>query len=317
MNRKKLSSIVVLLTVLSMVLAPMALADGATQGQFNVPNSAPVISGITPPGTADPYVETSIDVEVTDYNTMADIDRVKIVFYLASAGQAGSGDTQVRAIMEWVRGSGWSIDPNAGGTTWALNSGSCSTPASESATVETWTFTFTPGKVAAEGNWDTYAEAEDGDGQIGFNTHSSTAMNWRGEINVTSGNVTWTDVVPGSDYEDTNNKQSSISVNYIANGAYHEKLSASATWTGTPNADLDDTGVVANANEFALKAKDVDVYTSAVQVDSSGVTIDDTGGLTFEAGDTVSANTLWLKLAPGFATGTYTGTITYIIQDGS
>ena len=62
-------------------------------------------------------------------------------------------------------------------------------------------------------------------------------------------------------------------------------------------------------------AFDADTFGSAVQVDTSGVSIDATGTLTAESGNTVATNTLWLKVASLFLVDTYSGNITYIIAD--
>ena len=60
---------------------------------------------------------------------------------------------------------------------------------------------------------------------------------------------------------------------------------------------------------------DADTFGSAVQVDTSGVSIDATGTITSENGNTISTNTLWLKTADTFGIDTYSGSITYIIAD--
>ena len=56
--------------------------------------------------------------------------------------------------------------------------------------------------------------------------------------------------------------------------------------------------------------------TVIVQVDDvAGVSIDNTGTQTVEAGNTVATNTLWMKLAAVFSEDTYNGNIVYIIAD--
>ena len=108
-----------------------------------------------------------------------------------------------------------------------------------------------------------------------------------------------------------------VTVNYISNGAYDEKVKSSATWTGVPSGTATLSADAGAANEFALKADDSGTLTSAVIVDATGVTIDDTGALTEEAGGDVTTNTLWLKLNATFTKAVYSGTITYIIADDS
>ena len=57
------------------------------------------------------------------------------------------------------------------------------------------------------------------------------------------------------------------------------------------------------------------MFASAVQVDTSGVSIDATATQTGETGNTVNTNTLWLKVASVFANDTYNGNITYIVAN--
>jgi len=106
---------------------------------------------------------------------------------------------------------------------------------------------------------------------------------------------------------------------YLANGAYDEQASASGSWIGSSNnATLEATGNP-GANQFSLKAYNADTLVSAVLVNASPTytTIDDTGTQTGESGDTVTTNTLWLKLGTTFVDDTYSGTIYYQIYDGS
>ena len=106
-----------------------------------------------------------------------------------------------------------------------------------------------------------------------------------------------------------------VTITYISNGNYDEKVKSSTTWGGSST--LDPTGVCANPNEVALKADDTGTLTSAVLVDTTGVAIDESGTQTTETGDNAANNTLWLKLASTFTKGAYSGTITYIIADGT
>jgi len=190
-------------------------------------------------------------------------------------------------------------------------------------TTFTFVFTLTVGKVATEttgsDSWQIAAKATDNIPQTDFNYDADgAAMNWYGEITVPAATVDWGQLPGGIDFTDTGAQEAiGVTITYIANGAYDEKVSSSATWTGgTYTTTLDATGVVSSAQQFALKADDTATYASAILVDAAGVTIDDTGTQTTEAGDAVTTNNLWIKLATSFNKDTYTGTITYILTNG-
>ena len=95
-------------------------------------------------------------------------------------------------------------------------------------------------------------------------------------------------------------------------------MKSAATWTGGgKTATFDITSACDDAQEFSLKGYRADTFGSAVQLlTASGATIGSAGTQTGEGGDTVSANTLWMKLNAVFEHATYSGTITYIIANG-
>ncbi|GAH53177.1 unnamed protein product, partial [marine sediment metagenome] len=106
---------------------------------------------------------------------------------------------------------------------------------------------------------------------------------------------------------------------YIANGAYDKKVAASTPWThGSSSATLNTDGSP-GANQFSLKADDAATIDNAVLVTAhpTYISIDDSGTQTTEAGDTITTNTLWLKLGESFDDITYSGAIYYQIADGS
>lgn len=325
----RFTKVLILATALSLLLAPLALADSDVTGSFSIGNGDPSVTSVGL-NNMDPQVPTSVTVDVTDVNTMGDVNKVEVTLYYSNSGSVDPtppivADTKVCAILTWERVASpeWSISAGSP-TTWAVSEAASSAP-SDSLTSGTWTFGFTPGKVATETagspKWFAYAKVTDSQSATGDGDSSGVLMSWRGEIDVTTASVTWTSVAPGSDFGA--NAQGSIGITYIANGAYDEKVSASGTWsTGSVTATLDEDGTCSGGNEFSLKANDEAVLaTAAVFVKATGHSpynpIDETGTLTGEAGDTVSANTLWLKLAAGFENGTYAGTITYIIENGS
>ena len=271
-----------------------------------------------------PQVEYNAKVYVEHENTLDDLTTVTVRIFYDSDGiyvtgdESGSADTQTMAILTWTNGGGpWSIDPSAS-TTWELVSSSCVEP-SPSASSGTFEFHFKPGKVATEtitpAKWHLYAEANDGTATANA-TDEGKNMNWFGEITVPVTTIDWGTMVPGDGFGESTN-QTDISVTYIANGAYNEQAAASSSWTSASgNAILDASGNPGE-NEFSLKADDTATLESAVLVaaEPTYVAIDDTGTQTTEAGDTVTNNTLWLKLGQSLNEDVYAGTIYYRIAE--
>ena len=323
---KRIATALLIVSLLISVLAPVASAQtsGDRPGIFEIGQSAPTNVRIIGFKDMTPQVETTVQVQVTDLNTMQDIDKIQItVFYHGPTPPVASdvpqaGEPQTAAIMTWTRTGGWAIDGGAG-STWNINAGNSSTPDNEELSTGTWTFAFAPGKVATyshgSGKWWAYALVTDSAGLTGDDMSHKAEMSWYGEINVAGPKeINWGSVTPGSDFAD--NPLAGIEVTYIANGGYDSQVRSSDTW--------ESNGVVANLsnnentnqmNQFALKANETNDLGGAELVKKNqGATIG-TGGQTVEAGHTQSNNTFWLKLADGFEPGTYQGTITFIVAN--
>jgi hypothetical protein len=270
-----------------------------------------------------PQLQHTVAVNVGHAGAKACLDTLVLKIYYDGDGgtptdaeaEAQTSSTQNGAIITWTQSTDtFAIEPSGAGTTWFL--GSSSSPASLPGD---FTFVFSPGKVASESVgpavWQLWARVVDDGAQSATNyDNTPPTMNWYGEIAVSTTSVDWGTVGHGSDYDA--NPQTGISVTYISNGDYDQRVRSDATWTGAAtNATYDATGACDDAQEFSLLAYDADILGSAVQVDTSGVSIDATGTQTGETGSTVSTNALWLKVAPVFAGDTYSGDITYIIAD--
>jgi hypothetical protein len=90
-------------------------------------------------------------------------------------------------------------------------------------------------------------------------------------------------------------------------------VKSDGSWSGSGVSITLDAAGSPGVKEFSMKADDTAVLGSAVLVSTSYVTID-SGSQTGEAGNTESANTLWLKMgASGIPAVTYNGTIYYQI----
>ena len=338
MTKTRLPVIIAAVMALLLVAAPMAYADteGGVGGAFKAKNKLPEVTGLVAPDMTPQAEWTTITVTVEDKNKLVDVQEVYVAvfFDLGDTDPDPAPDvanTQTCAILTATRtGPGawdWTIAPAPapGVSTWDINAVGCSAPA-DTLSSGTWTFSFKVGKVATEApgadNWDAYAKAKD---TVNYGTTDlfdrDKAMDWWGEIGTPSpASVDWDEVEPGTGFTTDNvNVVGAISINYIANGDYDQKVKSSDNWSGgTQWAILDAIDNCANPNEFALKADDDDTIAGAPQLDTSGVSIDATGTLTVEAGHDEVDNHLWLKLASIFsqsdaAENKYTGIITYAI----
>jgi hypothetical protein len=321
-----------------LMLAPAAYADeGTTTGQFGAASQAPSVTAIeiyTNPGctivadSMDPQTTYYAKVSVTSNNKLKHLDTVEAtIFYDATGGDPaapGTGNTQTCAILTCtVSPVNWAIDSGAP-TTWSIVGGSCSQPADLNATSGDWIFAFIPGKVATENigaaNWDAQGLATNKQAQTGEAYVRDKDMNWYGEIDVTTALVDWGSVPLGLQFGDAENPETGVSINYIANGDYSEDM-RSTNWTGAVTLDtvtLDETGgnPPSADSQFALQGNDINDLVSAITVQTTYNSIDNTGTQTGEAGDDVNTNTLWLSLsAAGIQPDTYSGSIYYQIAN--
>ncbi|OGN95343.1 MAG: hypothetical protein A2Y89_02280 [Chloroflexi bacterium RBG_13_51_18] len=293
----------------------------------SVPKVGTQISGSYPivvnPTTFTPQQEwTTVTVPVWHGETLARINSVTVKVFFDSAGsnpsESGfSANVQTCAILTWTRGGSpiWNITP--AGTTWAINTAGCSKP-SDAVLQGNWVFSFKIGKVATysggASDWDVYARATDYNSATSSDYLRNTEMNWYGEVLVNTVDVSWTTVAPGIDFGEST-KQTDISVTYIANGPYYQKVAATTTWIGgLGNATLN-TGGTPGSMEFSIKADDTDNLTAAVLLNAypTYVTINSAGTQTSESGNEVYTNTLWLKLG-NITTDTFSGVVYYMIS---
>lgn len=334
---KMLVSISVALALLVALVPTVALAadEGSTTGSFSMGNSAPTIGTISV--GADPMVPqaewTTITVPVTDLNNLSDVDVVEVTLFFdagdtdPAAPVAGVVDTV--AILTWTRGgSPWTIDQGAG-TSWAIDD-TGSSAGSDAATTDNWVFNVKVGKIAREAaggatfdGWDIYAEATDASAGTGDAFKRDVGMSWYGEIfALTGGPVGF----PAMSLDDDDIQcTGAVSVTYIANGTYYQKIKTDsgtpgeAWWIGDTPANtvaLSEAAPPPGAGEMVLQADDDATIADAVQVLASSYTTFDTGAITAEGGDAEPNNYLWLSLgATGIVADTYSGTIYYQIDN--
>ncbi|HJX12920.1 MAG TPA: hypothetical protein VJ377_05265 [Dehalococcoidales bacterium] len=330
--RTVLSILASLALLVSLAPAVMA-AEDTVSGSFTPANVTPTVSAVeiysdaaltSVANSLTPQVMYFIKVTAADGNTIEDIDQIDVELFYDAAGAdpaaPGAPNAQTAANITWDKdggGSEWVISAGSP-TSWAITSANCSIPGAMTASSGDWVFAVTLGKVATESvgaaDWDLYARANDAGGSGEAYTRDKEVL-WYGEI-ATSASADFGSVAVGSGFADNTNEVTGISVNYITNGDYDQQVKSGATWAGaTYTGNYDATGATGSSQQFSLNAYISDTFASRVQVDTTGASIDATGTITSETGNTVANNTLWLRVASVFAIDTYSGTITYIIAD--
>ena len=166
MKRKLVRVSIAVSLILLLYLIPMSVqaAEDNSSGSFQTEGTSPTVNSVVlydtggtpaPATTMDPLVEYDVRVDVTDSNTLDDLDTLTVTIYYDADGTysaaqvPGTGDTQTAAILTWTTPSTWAIDGVSGGGSWSINSGSCVAPTLTNSS-GTFQFVFTPGKVATE-----------------------------------------------------------------------------------------------------------------------------------------------------------------------
>jgi len=345
---KRLMMVITVILALLVGMLPAAVfADdtGTSTGSFTTANVAPEATAMELYSDSallhsatdiTPQVTYYIKVNVTDVNSLDNIALITVKIFYDAAGTdlvtedtITAGNAQTAAILTWTKSTGlWTIDAGSP-TTWSIVTGSCIVPATMTDSSGYWVFAFKAGMVATESpgtdDWDINAKVTDAAAATYDTYQYNKEMLWYGNITVNTAAVDWGSVTAGTGFAYDVNNETDISVKYIANGNYDQKVGSSAQWNGLNSyiANFDATGTTTAAQEFSLKAypsvltdiTDPTFAAGAVQVTLAGAIIDALGTLTSETGNTVTANTLWLKLASVFSADTYSGTITYMISN--
>jgi len=261
---------------------------------------------------------------VTLSNNLEHLQTVQVTLFYNETGADDmtaptSGNTQTCAILTCGVGSTptWTISSGAP-TSWTIETGGCFQPPLNT-TSGAWIFAFKPGKVATENigvaDWDAQGKAIRNPTQTGERYVRNKDMNWYGEITVNTPSVDWGEVPLGLKFEDTPNPEA-VSIKYIANGNYYEDIRSEDWVGGSETVTLSTGDPPTNPGEFALMANDINEPSSAITVTSSYNHINDTRGLTTEAGVTITNNSLWLSLSEvGIAPVIYGGNIYYQIAE--
>ncbi len=336
-RKRDILALVVVVAILLAMIPTMVLAasdQGSITGEYTLGDSAPTVDNVTLYTTANatattmiPETEFVVKVTVTDNNTLRDLDNVTVTIFYDADGSYVPGDVpsngnpQTCGIITCSSSDNWSTHSWAtdfgGSTRWAFDSGSSVIPTDMNASTGTFEFYFTPGAVATmtvtPSRWHIYAKAVDSSSESGTNYQANLQMAWYGELDITPPTtVTWNN--PTAGMTDAPATQT-VSVKYIANGAYNSKVAATGTW-GSATLITDNSTL--GSNDFRLKAYRDNTPGSAVIVQNYSTSYSDpiySGEQTTEAGNPIDTNTLWLSLGSPFTNGTYSGTIYYKISN--
>jgi hypothetical protein len=294
----------------------LAADNGTVACNFTTNNGAPVVNSIalSGGGTMNPGSAYDITVNITDTNTMDDIDWVTVYLYWDENGTyvdpvTPSANNNTVAVLNWVKASGFALDSGHVGSTWGLTG----TPPTMSASIASWVFHVTVSKVAEESlsgaEWHIHADANDGTNPTADNKNEDpNQVSWYGEISVATSSINWGSMATGTD----NVQSAAISATYKANGTYDQQVSASATWTGPATIGLNAAGTPGDA-QLSIRANDAASEGDAVQVSTSYQSFD-SGVMTIEDGNTETSNYLWLTLGDtGIPAGQYTGSVFFKI----
>ncbi len=322
------------------VLASDNAADneGSVTGGFTLNNGAPVVNSVTlyehddttPATSMDPTVEYIVQVSVTDFNTLADLDSLYVTVYYDEDGAyllgdvPASGSSDNAAILKWDALDTWTIDD--GSSTWDIETDSVDPADLGAQNTFTFKFHFTVGEIGRESShddgdnaeWMIYAIATDLTAATDDAYQETLEMNWYGKISVVvdgGGNVAFGSLNLGDADQACSN---TVTATYTSNGPYDESVKADDEWTGSSmHAHLDTDGSPENG-EISLEADDDQTLADAVVVLSSGYTaIDNDDLITGESGHAVTMK-LWITLAStGIENESFTGTIFYQISNGS
>ena len=234
-------AVVVIIAIGTAVLPAMADTEGSSTGSFNLGNVAPQVTAVAlyksdenePANEMTPPTEYAVKIDVSDSNTLNDIDEIKVV--IKKDGYSGSDDVHNQSTYKWTPSGNWQfVGPT--GTNWSLETSSA--PGDLTKTADTWWLHFKPSKVATEANWSINVTVNDG---TATDTGSVQGIPMQLYIEISAINASYsfkgvnlnTTANPIKDPGDGN-----IQVTAIANGAYKLQSKTNTTWTGQNTSDV-------------------------------------------------------------------------------
>ena len=233
-------AVVMIIAIGTTALPAMAGTEGSSTGSFNLGNAAPSVTVALyesnesdPANEMTPPTEYAVRIDVSDSNTLNDIDEITVV--IKKDGYSGNDDVHNQSTYKWTPSGNWElVGPTDTG--WSLETNK--TPGDLTVTSDTWWLHFKPSKVATEANWSINVTVNDG---TATDTGSLQGIPMQLYIEISAINASYsfkgvnlnTTANPIKDPGDGN-----IQVTAIANGAYKLQSKTNTTWTGQNTSDV-------------------------------------------------------------------------------
>ena len=318
---------VVMIIAIGTTVLPAMADTTSSEGSFNLGNAAPDVTAValyesnesTSASQMTPPTEYAVKIDVSDSNTLNDIDQITVV--IKKDGYSGSDDVHNQATYKWTPSGGWElVGPTSTG--WSLQTSK--TPGDLTVTSDTWWLHFKPSKVATEANWDIEVTADDGT-TTDTDSVQDTPMLLYVEISAVDASYSFGNVNLGTTENNiTEPSDGNIQVTAIANGAYKLESKTNTTWTGQNTSDeatvdpgtgtLDDGEIRLIDNAANSYSDGTSVLTSAYQ------TIAGYSSLSGPTGESGASHDIyqWLDVASeGLLPDTYQGTYYVQIADAA
>jgi hypothetical protein len=344
----KIIFIAAILTLLMGLVPSVAYAaESAATGSFGCTNAEPTITSVTlqqsdkVTGASSMTPQTAYNVEIIagDANTIDDISQIDIWIYRDdNAGgdgtPAGAWDADHEAIYKWTKAENWSMVNGGHVTTWSITTGSCDNTSNMALTSGEWNLYFTVGKLAEEADgdpaeWDIKALVTDAHSGTKDKFTYGKTMGAYAALTLSSATVSFGNIALSGTAAIETPVSHYVTLQAIANDTFSLGAKSSTPWTSSGNnANLDNDGTP-GAGSFSLtqdNAEGVNGHPATPQY-ITDATADITGldaviRTATEAGaDEGTTNTnMYMDCilgASGLVVGTYSGTITYTITNGS
>jgi len=268
-----------------------------------------------------PQAVHRMDINISDNDTLNDIEYVDIVFYHSSIGQPpSSGDGVFSAVYRWAPNTGFTkVESNP--TSWTIEPGSDS-PADLSATTGSLKLLFKPGKAARmtdANSWWTYMlRVRDKKGAeatfVPRDYGGKYAMLWYGEVQVEKDFIDLGSATKNGDGNWVGS--ANVGVRSISNGLHGLRIARTTEWKNESGFQVVYDGTLAQNNSFRLFAGHPDTPDDTLLPawKNTPVDIEGFGGIgpTDETG-TVSTVKLTAEFRGEVPPGTYQGTLQFTV----
>ena len=327
--RTQIAALAVVMTIAigTTALPAMAGTEGSSTGSFNLGNAAPQVTAValyesnesTPASQMTPPTEYAVKIDVSDSNTLNDIDEITVV--IKKDGYSDSDDVHNQATYKWTPSGGWQlVGPTD--TLWSLETSS--EPDDLNATDGTWWLHFKPSKVATEANWDINVTVNDGTATDTGSVQDIPMLLYV-EISAVDASYSFGNVNLGTTENNiTQPTDGNIQVTAIANGAYKLESKTNTTWTGQNTSDE----ATVNSSSGTLDDGEIRLIDNAANSYSGGTNVPTSAYQTIAGYSSLSGPTdesgashdiyQWLDVASkGLLPDTYQGTYYVQIADAA